>query len=165
VDAGVDIGRDGDGDGESDGDGAAGEAIAPAEAVGSERERTTLSTACRSGCTDETRVSCARYDGHEGSSGGAGTYDAMGSWRMAWVGTLERRIGGRDRNTRTSPAARAACASCTTRAIAAQAQCARARVQSSGSPLRRGAKTVGQKVFLSARDAGVSAALRGTGSW
>ena len=48
-------------------------------AVGSESARTTLSTACRSGCTDETRVSCARYDGHAGSSGGAGTYDAMGS--------------------------------------------------------------------------------------
>lgn len=131
-----------------------------AAAVGSERERTTLSTACRSGCTDETRVSYARYDGHAGSSGGAGTYDAMGSW-----GYIRDEGKGEIEHTRTSPAARAACASCTTRAIAAQAQCARARVQSSGSPLRRGAKTVGQKVFLSARDAGVSAALRGTGSW
>ena len=64
------------GDSESDGDGAAVVAVA---VVGSERVRTTLSTACRSGCTDETRVSRARYDGHAGSSGGAGTYDAMGS--------------------------------------------------------------------------------------
>lgn len=67
--------------------------------------------------------------------------------------------------TRTSPAARAARASSTTRAIAAQAHCARARLQSSGSPLRRGAKTVGQSAFFSASEAGVSAALRGTGTW
>lgn len=42
--------------------------------------RTRLSAAWRRGCAEETRVSCARYDGHAGSSGGAGTYDAMGSW-------------------------------------------------------------------------------------
>ena len=56
--------------------------MVPPEAVavvGSESARTTLSTACRSGCTDETRVSRARYDGHADSSSGAGTYDAMGS--------------------------------------------------------------------------------------
>ena len=66
------------GDVESDGDGRA--LAAAVAAVGSESARTTLSTACRSGCTDETRVSRARYDGHAGSSGGAGTYDAMGSY-------------------------------------------------------------------------------------
>jgi hypothetical protein len=48
-------------------------------AVESASARTTLSTAWRRGCATETRVSCARYDGHPGSSGGAGTYDAMGS--------------------------------------------------------------------------------------
>lgn len=47
--------------------------------VESASARTTLSTAWRRGCAKETRVSCARYDGHVGSSGGAGTYDAMGS--------------------------------------------------------------------------------------
>ena len=66
---------------------------------------------------------------------------------------------------RTSPAAPAARASSTTRSIAVQAHCARARLQSSGSPLRRGAKTVGQSVFFSASEVGVSAALRGTPSW
>ncbi len=70
------------GGGESDGDGATEAGVVPPEAVavvGSESARTTLSTACRSGCTDETRVSRARYDGHADSSSGAGTYDAMGS--------------------------------------------------------------------------------------
>jgi hypothetical protein len=71
----------------------------------------------------------------------------------------------RSKHIRTSPSARAARASSTTRSIAAQAHCARARLQSSGSPLRRGAKTVGQSAFFSASEAGVSAALRGTVSW
>ena len=76
-----------------------------------------------------------------------------------------RQTGRAARTERTSPAACATRASSTTRAIAAQAHCARARLQSSGSPLRRGAKTVGQSAFLSTSEAGVSAALRGTGSW
>jgi len=66
------------------------------------------------------------------------------------------------KHVRTSPAARAARDSSTTRSIAAQAHCARARLQSSGSPLRRGAKTVGQSAFFSTSEVGVSAALRGT---
>jgi hypothetical protein len=52
---------DGDGGGEAE------------EVVESESARTTLSAACHRGCTEETRVSRARWDGHVGSSGGAGT--------------------------------------------------------------------------------------------
>lgn len=47
--------------------------------VESASARTTLSAAWRRGCAEETRVSRARYEGHAGSSGGDGTYDAMGS--------------------------------------------------------------------------------------
>jgi hypothetical protein len=75
---------------EADGDGVeeAAEVVAEAEAavlvtgvvvVKSASARTTLSVAWRRACAEEIRVSRARYDGHDGSSGGAGTYDAMGS--------------------------------------------------------------------------------------
>jgi hypothetical protein len=55
------------------------------EVVESARARTTLSAAWRRGCAEEMRVSRARYEGHAGSSGGDGTYDAMGSWGFRWV--------------------------------------------------------------------------------
>jgi hypothetical protein len=147
------------------------EAEVEVEEVESASARTTLSAAWRRGCAEEMRVSRARYEGHAGSSGGDGTYDAMGSyidkkktWGFRWVKSM-RYACPRWRVTkhiRTSPAARAARASSTTRSIAVQAHCARARLQSSGSPLRRGAKTVGQSAFFSASEIGVSAALRGT---
>jgi hypothetical protein len=75
-------------DADDGGDGVDAAAAAVAEAVAEMVEvevevvasaRTTLSAAWRRGCADEIRVSCARYDGHAGSSGGAGTYEAMGS--------------------------------------------------------------------------------------
>ena len=55
------------------------EAEVEAEVVESASARTTLSAACRRGCAEEMRVSRARYEGHVGSSGGDGTYDAIGS--------------------------------------------------------------------------------------
>ena len=41
---------------------------------------TTLSAVWKTRCAEETCISRTRYDGHKGSSGGVGTYDAMGSW-------------------------------------------------------------------------------------
>jgi hypothetical protein len=44
-------------------------------------------------------VSRARYDGHAGSSGGAGTYDAMGSWidAVRWgVISMSTHVSGRE---------------------------------------------------------------------
>jgi hypothetical protein len=67
-------------DADEDGDGVDAAAAGVAEVVELESARTTLSAAWRRGCAEEMRVSRARYDGHAGSSGGAGTYDAMGSW-------------------------------------------------------------------------------------
>jgi hypothetical protein len=55
------------------------EAEVEVEVVESASARTTLSAAWRRGCAEDTRVSRARYEGHVGSSGGDGTYDAMGS--------------------------------------------------------------------------------------
>jgi len=67
-------------DAEAGGDGVGVAAVAVVVVVvESARARTTLSAAWRRGCAEETRVSRARYDGHAGSSSGAGTYDAMGS--------------------------------------------------------------------------------------
>lgn len=55
------------------------EVEAVAEVVESASARTTLSAAWRRGWAEVMRVSRARYEGHAGSSGGDGTYDAMGS--------------------------------------------------------------------------------------
>lgn len=51
------------------------------------------------------------------------------------------------------------------RRTASEAQRTLACVNGSGSHLRFGAKTVGQKVFLSEREVGVSAGWHGTGTW
>jgi hypothetical protein len=71
----VDAGGDGVGAAEA----AAGVVEAEVEVVESASARTTLSAAWRRGCAEDMRVSRARYEGHAGSSGGDGTYDAMGS--------------------------------------------------------------------------------------
>jgi hypothetical protein len=70
----------GAGDGGDGVDAVAAAAMVEVEVVELASARTTLSAEWRRGCAEEMRVSCARYDGHAGSSGGAGTYDAMGSW-------------------------------------------------------------------------------------
>lgn len=78
-------------------------AIEALPVIESASARTTLSVAWRRGCAEETRVSRARYVEQSGSSGGAGTYDAMGSCmtRSGWACDVHPRQAGRQGDKKT----------------------------------------------------------------